>query len=108
MHITLFRALKDANIADDAAEKVVHAFEEHIDMAISDAMKHYDDRITAMQWNAFPASLPTEGEHQPEWSFVSVVGEYADAGVRLKVFGTPPEEVGPGMRQRSDGSWEPV
>jgi hypothetical protein len=49
MHITLFRALKDANIADDAAEKVVHAFEEHIDMAISDAMKHYDDRITAMQ-----------------------------------------------------------
>jgi hypothetical protein len=49
MHITLFRALKDANIADDAAEKVVHAFEEHIDMAVSEAMKHYDDRITAMQ-----------------------------------------------------------
>jgi hypothetical protein len=49
MQVSLFRALKSANIDDEAAEKVVHAFEEHIDMAISDAMKHYDDRITAMQ-----------------------------------------------------------
>jgi len=72
------------------------------------ALTRLFDRISAMQWNAFPASLPTEGDHQPEWSFVSIVGEYADAGVRLKVFGTPPEEVGPGMRQRSDGSWEPA
>lgn len=49
MQVSLFRALKSANIADDAAEKVVHAFEEHIDMAVSEAMKHYDNRITAMQ-----------------------------------------------------------
>lgn len=49
MQVTLFMALKSANIADDAAEKVVHAFEEHIDMAISEAMKHYEDRISAMQ-----------------------------------------------------------
>jgi hypothetical protein len=49
MHVTLFRALRSANIAEDAAEKVVHAFEEHIDMAVAEAMKHYDDRITAMQ-----------------------------------------------------------
>jgi hypothetical protein len=49
MHVSLFRALKSANISDEAAEKVVHAFEEHIDMAVAEAMKHYDDRITAMQ-----------------------------------------------------------
>lgn len=49
MQVSLFRALKSANIDDEAAEKVVHAFEEHIDMAVSEAMKHYDDRITAMQ-----------------------------------------------------------
>ncbi|VWX51076.1 hypothetical protein [Novosphingobium sp. 9U] len=49
MQVSLFRALKSANISDDAAEKVVHAFEEHIDMAVAEAMKHYDDRITAMQ-----------------------------------------------------------
>jgi hypothetical protein len=28
---------------------VVHAFEQHIDMAVTDVMKHCDDRITAMQ-----------------------------------------------------------
>jgi len=49
MQVSLFRALKSANISDGAAEKVVHAFEEHIDMAVAEAMKHYDDRITAMQ-----------------------------------------------------------
>lgn len=49
MQISLFRALKSINIPDAAAEQVVHAFEEHIDMAVSEAMKHYDDRITAMQ-----------------------------------------------------------
>lgn len=49
MHVTLFRALRSANITEDAAEKVVHAFEEHIDMAVAEAMKHYEDRITAMQ-----------------------------------------------------------
>lgn len=49
MHVSLFRALKSANISDEAAEKVVHAFEEHIDMAVAEAMKHYDDRIIAMQ-----------------------------------------------------------
>jgi len=49
MHITLFKALKNANISDDAAEKVVHAFEEHIDMAVAEAIKHYDQRLTAMQ-----------------------------------------------------------
>ena len=49
MQVSLFRALKSANIADDAAKKVVHAFEEHNQMAISEAMKHYDNRIAAMQ-----------------------------------------------------------
>ncbi|MCW1432007.1 hypothetical protein [Novosphingobium sp. JCM 18896] len=49
MQVSLFRALKSANISDEAAERVVHAFEEHIEMAVAEAMKHYDDRITAMQ-----------------------------------------------------------
>ncbi|MBB4859175.1 hypothetical protein HNO88_002504 [Novosphingobium chloroacetimidivorans] len=49
MQISLFRALKSINMPDAAAEQVVHAFEEHIDMAVSEAMKHYDDRISAMQ-----------------------------------------------------------
>jgi vacuolar-type H+-ATPase subunit E/Vma4 len=41
--------LKSANIDDAAAEQLVHAFEEHNQMAISEAMKFYDQRITAMQ-----------------------------------------------------------
>lgn len=49
MQVSLFRALRSANIAEDTAEQVVHAIEEHIDMAVTEAMKHYDDRITNMQ-----------------------------------------------------------
>ena len=48
MQVSLFRALQSAHIDDEAAEKVVDALEEHIDMAVSEAMKHYDDRIIAM------------------------------------------------------------
>ena len=49
MKISLFRALRSINIDDAAAEQLVHAFEEHNQMAISEAMKFYDQRITAMQ-----------------------------------------------------------
>jgi hypothetical protein len=49
MQVLLFRALKSINIDDAAAEQLVHAFEEHNQMAISEAMKFYDQRITAMQ-----------------------------------------------------------
>jgi len=34
MEVLLFRTLKSLNIGDDAAEKVVDALEEHIDMAV--------------------------------------------------------------------------
>ncbi|MFC0205317.1 hypothetical protein [Novosphingobium soli] len=76
MQVSLFRALKSANISDDTAEQVVHAFEEHIDMAVNEAMKHYDNRITAMQ---------TVIEAKLEAGFKQVEGRLA--GIEGKVTG---------------------
>ena len=66
-------------------------------------------KVLALQWNAFPATQDEEGqEPSTEWSFINVVGTYAESTVRLKIYGTPPRDAGPGMRQLADGSWEPV
>ena len=67
-------------------------------------------RVDSMQWNAFPVcedQLDSE-EHPVEWSFINIVGEFAESQLRLKIYGTPPRDAGPGMRQLSDCSWEPV
>lgn len=49
MHVSLFKALRAANVDDASAETVVRAVEEHIDMAVADAMKHYEEKLSAMQ-----------------------------------------------------------
>ncbi|MGE4404289.1 hypothetical protein [Pseudomonas sp.] len=88
MHVTLFRALQSANIPDDAAERVVHAFEEHIDMAITEAMKHYDDRITAMQ--AVLEAKIDAGFKNMDGRFTGIAGEISGikgdfSGVRTSI-----------------------
>ncbi|MCY2964821.1 MAG: hypothetical protein NT069_14490 [Planctomycetota bacterium] len=72
------------------------------------ALSQLFSRVDAMQWNAFPACASDDEDHPIEWSFLSVIGEYAESNLRLKIYGTPPEDAGPGMRQLTDGSWEPV
>lgn len=51
MQVTLFRALKSANVDDETAHKVVDAIEEHIDMAVGQANKALETKIESMQSN---------------------------------------------------------
>lgn len=72
------------------------------------ALSRLFSRVDQLQWNAFPAVASEDDSHPTEWSFINVIGLFADSVVRLKIYGTPPDGAGPGMRQFSDGSWEPV
>jgi hypothetical protein len=66
--------------------------------------------VDEFHWNAFPAGT-TDAEQEAkigERSFVSVNGRYRDNTLRLRIFGTPPAEVSPGLRHFADGSWEAV
>ena len=49
MEITLFRALKSISIDDDIAEKVVEAVEEHIEMAVGQAVKPLENKIDTLK-----------------------------------------------------------
>lgn len=49
MQIALFRALKSANIDDDAAEKAVAVVEEHIEMAVARAVQPLDQKISSIE-----------------------------------------------------------
>ena len=68
------------------------------------------DRIDECRWSAFPAGT-VEGGAEPvsaERSYVTIVGRYRDNLLRLRVFGTPPANTAPGLRQYADGTWEAV
>lgn len=49
MQVTLFRALKSANIEDEAAAKAVAVVEEHIDMAVSRAVMPLEQKIAGLE-----------------------------------------------------------
>ena len=49
MEVLLFRTLKSLNIGDDAAEKVVDALEEHIDMAVGQANKALEAKLDSIK-----------------------------------------------------------
>jgi len=68
------------------------------------------DRINECRWSAFPAGT-VEDNAEPvaaERSYVTILGRYRDNLVRLRVFGTPPADTAPGLRQYADGTWEAV
>ncbi len=50
MQVTLFKALKSINIADDAATDVVAQVEEHIAMKINEATKGLEAQLKAQTW----------------------------------------------------------
>lgn len=49
MQVSLFRALKSANIEDEAAARAVAVVEEHIDMAVGRAVQPLDQKISALE-----------------------------------------------------------
>jgi hypothetical protein len=68
------------------------------------------DRIDECHWSAFPAGTVAE-DAEPvaaERSFVTIVGRYRENLLRLRVFGAPPADTAPGLRQYADGTWEAV
>ena len=50
MHIKLFRALKAANVSDDAAAEVVEAIEEYIAVKVQEANKSLEAQLKAQTW----------------------------------------------------------
>src|SRR3546814_1759661 len=50
MHIKLFRALKAANLSDDAAAEVVEAMEEYIAVQVQEANKGIDSKQLGRAW----------------------------------------------------------
>jgi len=48
MQVSLFRALKSANIDDEAAASAVAVVEEHIDMAVGRAVQPLEQKIAAL------------------------------------------------------------
>ncbi len=48
MQVTLFRALRSISIDDEIAQKAVEAVEEHIEMAIGQAVKPLENKIDTL------------------------------------------------------------
>ena len=48
MQVLLFRALKDANVDDDNAAAVVATIEEHVDVAVGQANKALEAKLTGI------------------------------------------------------------
>ena len=68
------------------------------------------DRIDDCRWSAFPAGTVADDAEAPgcERSDLTINGRYRENVLKLRVFGTPPAEAAPGLRQYADGSWEAV
>ena len=49
MQVSLFRALKSANIEDEAAARAVAVVEEHIDMAVGRAVQPLEQKIAGLE-----------------------------------------------------------
>jgi hypothetical protein len=68
------------------------------------------DQIDECSWSAFPAGTVGEDAEARggERSYVTIIGRYRENLLKLRVFGAPPAEAAPGLRQYADGSWEAV
>jgi hypothetical protein len=66
------------------------------------------DSVESFAWNVYPDGVDEQGTSIAAISYVAMVGTRGGTPLRLRVFGTAPQEVGPGLRQYSDGSWEAV
>lgn len=66
------------------------------------------EQVTTLKWNAFAAPTSSTDPTPAERSCLFIEGVYSDTPIRVKIFSTPPEEAGPGLRYHSDGSWEAV
>lgn len=55
-------------------------------------------------WNAIPARPGIDGP--PDRSLIAIQGLHDGNRVHLHVYGTPPDEAGPGLRFFEDGRWE--
>ena len=65
------------------------------------------DTVEAIHWNAFPNS-PVETEVPSDLSFMTISGTIQKAAVLLQLHATPPNPIGPALRQHSDGRMELV
>lgn len=63
------------------------------------------DQIDSIHWNAFPNS-PVGEDVTGELSFLTITGMIADEKVLLQLHSTPPNQIGPGIRQHLDGRLE--
>lgn len=82
------------------------------------------ESVTSVRWNVFGAddtfgepgreaveSVTRDVASPPdapagERSYLMIDGLHAGAGVRLRVFSTPPADAGPGLRVHNDGTWD--
>src|SRR5205085_10483409 len=68
------------------------------------------DQSDECSWTAFPAGTVGQDAEAPgcERSYLTISGRYRENALKLRVFGAPPAEAAPGLRQYADGSWEAV
>ena len=66
-------------------------------------------RVDRFVWNAFPDNDdPEAAPVASHFSFLTLDADYHGHAVRLHIYGMAPESAGPGLRQWSDGTVEPV
>lgn len=63
-------------------------------------------RVDKLQWNVFPPELET-GEPQP-CSHLRIEGMIGTEPVLLRIYAFAPEDAGPGIRCKQNGTWELV
>ena len=68
------------------------------------------NRVDRFVWNAFPEGdgAPDQPDVVPSFGFLTLDGQFHDHPVRLLVYGMAPDQAGPGLRQFTDGTVEPV
>lgn len=64
------------------------------------------ESIDSFVWNVYPPGTQLDDPEQV--TCVVVVGKFRSAAIRLRIYASSPESAGPGMRQYTDGSWEPA
>ena len=64
------------------------------------------DQVAEFYWSAFPS--PQDSQQATAWSYVTLAGLVGENQLRLQVFSIPPDDAGPGLREYSDGRFEPA
>lgn len=63
------------------------------------------DKVDSMNWNAFP-HRPVDEETVNDLSFLTISGTIQTENVQLQLHSTPPNPIGPAIRQHLDGRLE--